>query len=127
MAIELAAHLFTALVGVVIIFQIALAAGVPWGHLTWGGKFSGRLPKQMRGVAVFSAVLLAAFAVIVETQAGVILHQWQGLSQILIWVVVAYCALGTLMSAITPSKWERIIWLPVVLVSLVCSLIVALG
>jgi hypothetical protein len=126
MVTEVAAHLFTALVSVVIAFQLALAAGASWGHLTWGGKFSGQLPKRMRGVAVFSALLLVAFAVIVETQAGVILPQWQGLSQILIWVVVAYCALGTVMNAITPSKWERLIWLPVVLVTLVCSLIVAL-
>jgi hypothetical protein len=124
---EFAAHSFTALIGIVVAFQIALIAGAPWGHLTWGGKFSGRLPNRMRGVAIVSAVLLVAFAVIVEARAGVILPQWQGLSKILIWVVVAYCALGVVMNGVTPSKWERILWLPVVLVSLVCSLIVALG
>jgi hypothetical protein len=124
---DFAAHCFTVLVSIVIAFQLALAAGVPWGHLTWGGKFPGKLPQRMRGVAIFSAILLIAFAVIVETRASVILHQWQGLSQILIWIVVAYCALGTVMNVITPSKWERTIWLPVVLLALVCSLIVALG
>lgn len=124
---EFAAHSFTVLVGIVVAFQIALAAGVPWGHLTWGGKFSGRLPGRMRGVAIFSVVLLAVFALIVEARAGVILPQWQGLSQILIWVVVAYCALGVVMNAITPSKWERMIWFPIVLGMLVCSVMVGLG
>lgn len=127
MSTEFIAHSFTGLVMVVIAFQLALAAGVPKAHLTWGGKFSGKLPERMRGVAIFSAVLLAAFAVIVQTRAGVILHQWQGLSKILIWVVVAYCALGVVMNALTPSKWERIIWLPIVLGALICSFMVALG
>lgn len=127
MNIEVLAHIFTGLVAIVIAFQIALAAGVPWGHLTWGGKFPGRLPVRMRGVAIFSAVLLLAFALIIETRAGVLLDEWQELSRILIWIVVAYCALGVVMNAITPSRWERILWLPVVLVTLICSLIVALS
>jgi hypothetical protein len=122
-----AAHVFTVLVVIVIAFQIALAAGAPWGHLTWGGKFSGRLPARMRGVAIFSAVLLAAFALIVEIRAGVLLNEWQPTSQFLIWFVVGYCALGTIANAITPSRWERVLWLPVVLFMLLCSFVVAVG
>jgi hypothetical protein len=127
MPIEFAAHVFTFLVALVVAFQIALAAGAPWGHLTWGGRFPGRLPKRMRGVAIFSAVLLIGFAVVVEVRAGVLLPEWQELSRILIWVVVAYCALGTVANAITPSRWERIIWLPVVLGCLACSFLVAIS
>jgi hypothetical protein len=55
---HVAAHIFTVLIMIVVAFQIALAAGLPWGHLIWGGKFPGRLPVRMRGVAVFSAMLL---------------------------------------------------------------------
>lgn len=79
----------------------------------------------MRAVAIFSGVLLTGFALIVETRAGLLFPQFYEPSKILIWVVVAYCALGAAMNAITPSKWERIVWLPVVLGMLVCSLIVA--
>jgi hypothetical protein len=125
MTVEFAAHIFTLLVAIVVAFQIALAVGVPWGHLTWGGKFLGRLPIRMRGVAIFSALLLAAFAVIVEARAGVLFPDGQAISRMLIWVVVAYCALGVIANAATPSRWERMIWLPVVLVMLVCSFIVA--
>jgi hypothetical protein len=126
MKVRFAAHLFTVLTSIIIVFQIALVLGAPWGHLTWGGRFPGQLPMSMRGVAIFSAVLLMAFAVIVETRAGVWLLNWQRLSQKLIWVVVAYCTLGVVANAITPSPWERIIWLPVVVVLLVCSLVVAM-
>jgi hypothetical protein len=108
-------------------FQIALVLGAPWGDLTWGGKFSGQLPGTMRGAAMFSATLLLCFVVIVETRAGVLFPAWTPISRILIWMVVAYCALGVVANAITPSYWERIIWLPVVSLMLVCSLIVALN
>jgi hypothetical protein len=124
---EVMAHMFSGLVFVVILFQLALATGAPWGHLTWGGKFPGQLPARMRGVAIFSAVLLGVFALVVEIRAGVLLNNWQEVSKILIWIVVTYCALGSVMNAVTPSRWERILWLPVVLGLLVCSFIVAIS
>jgi hypothetical protein len=127
MTIQLTAHIFSVLTFMVIAFQIALALGAPWGHLTWGGKFTGQLPKKMRGVAIFSAVLLAVFVVIVETRAGFLFPAWQSPSNILIWFVVGYCALGVIANAITPSRWERIIWLPVVLMMLICSFLVAIN
>jgi hypothetical protein len=124
---DVAAHIFTVLIMIVVAFQIALAAELPWGHLTWSGKFPGRLPVRMRGVAVFSAMLLLGFALIIETRAGVLLPQWQPVARVLSWVVVAYCALGVFANAVTPSRWERIVWLPVVLVCLFCSFLVALS
>ena len=121
---ELAAHVFTGFTLIVIAFQFALAAGMPWGHLTWGGRFPGQLPARMRGMAIFSAVLLAVFALIVESRAGILWPGW-GAAKTLIWSVVAYSAVGVVANAATPSRWERIVWLPVVLILLVCSVVVA--
>ena len=84
-------------------FQIALACGAPWGQLTWAGKYPGRLPVRIRIVAAFSAGLLIVFALVVEVRAGVVAAPWQTLSRSLIWLVVAYCGLGTIANAITPS------------------------
>jgi hypothetical protein len=53
----------------------------------------------MRGVAIFSALLLLAFALIIETRAGVLLTQGQPASRVLAWVVVAYCVLGVFANA----------------------------
>jgi hypothetical protein len=52
---------------------------------------------------------------------------WEPVSRTLVWGVVAYCVLGVLANALTPSRWERIIWLPVVSGMLLCSILVALG
>ena len=121
-----AALVFVSLALFVAAFQIALALGAPWGPLTWGGRFPGRLPAAMRGVAVGSALLLSAFAAIVAVRAGMMFPAWQPISRVLIWVVVGYCALGVIANAATPSRWERRIWLPVVLVMLASSLLVAM-
>jgi hypothetical protein len=127
MTIANAAHIFSFLTAVVFFFQLALAAGMPWGKLTMGGNFPGRLPPKMRVVAVFSALLLIAFAVTIEIRAGTFLAQWQPLSQKMVWIVVAYCALGVVANAFTPSRWERMLWLPVVIAMLMCSAYVALN
>ena len=39
----------------------------------------------------------------------------------------AYCALGVIANGITPSVWERVIWLPVTLMLLASSIVVAKG
>jgi hypothetical protein len=120
-----AAAVFAALVVIVIAFQLALAAGMPWGTLTWGGRYPGVLPPRMRAVALVSAILLAAFAAIVGARAGLVLPAWQSAARVLVWVVVVYSALGVVANTITPSRRERRLWLPVVGVMLICSLIVA--
>jgi len=120
-----AALVFFVLTAVTVGFQLALAAGAPWGKLTWGGRFPGILPAPMRAAAAFSALLLTGFSLIVAVRAGLLTFAWAPLSRTLIWAVVAYCALGVLANAATPSKWERRIWLPVVVAMLGTSLLVA--
>ncbi|MEP7353773.1 MAG: hypothetical protein ABI824_11120 [Acidobacteriota bacterium] len=127
MTAERLANTFAVCAGFSACFQFALAGGAPWGRLTWGGKFPGRLPARMRIVAAFAAVLLLSFAVIVQVRTGVIATPWQPISRKLIWIVVAYGGLGAVANAITPSRWERIVWLPVVIALLVTSLLIATG
>jgi hypothetical protein len=120
-----AARVYAFFILAVILFEMALAAGMPWGNIAWGGAYKGQLPLEMRFASVFSAVLLFAMLLIVWTRAGLILHKWSSLSRKLIWVVVIYSLLGVVANAITPSVWERTIWLPVAIVLLVCSAAVA--
>jgi hypothetical protein len=79
----------------------------------------------MRLVAMFSALLLSAFAFVVALRAGFVVVSWAPQSRGLVWVVVAYCAIGVLANAATPSPWERRIWLPVVAAMLASCLVVA--
>jgi len=127
MSISLIAHVFTFLMMVTISFQLALVAGMPWGELTLGGKYPGELPNGVKWIPLLSVNLLLVFALIVETRAGNLLTEWREISEIAIWIVVAYSGLGVLANSFTPSKWERRIWLPVVIAAFISSLIVALN
>ena len=40
-------------------FQLALAAGAPWGAYAMGGRFPGRFPPPLRVAAVVQAVVVA--------------------------------------------------------------------
>ncbi len=127
MTAEVAAIVFCVLTSVVVIFQLTLAAGAPWGQLAMGGKYRGRFPRQLRIAAVIQAFVLFGLGVIVLTRAGLIFPQWFAASTMLIWGVVAISVLSLVLNLITPSKWERIIWAPVAAIMLVCSVIVALS
>jgi hypothetical protein len=121
----IAARLYVVLITCTILFQIALAAGTPWGEFAWGGSHPGTLPKQLRIASGVSGAVLVALAFVVLVRAGLLMQRWKHKTRQLIWVVVGYGALGVVVNAITPSVWERIVWLPVTILLLVASLIVA--
>lgn len=109
---------------VVVGFQLALAAGAPWGHLAMGGRYPGRFPARMRIAAGVQAVLLALFAVVVLGRAGAVSPAPPGG---LFRVVVAVSALSAVLNLITPSIPERRLWGPIAVLMLVFVLRVAAG
>ncbi len=111
----------------VIGFQVALALGVPWGSYAMGGAFPGKFPPRMRVAALVQAVVLAGTVAIVLSRAGLVLPAWSAAAGWLIWGVVALAVIAAILNAITPSAGERRIWVPVALVMLVSSLVVALA
>ena len=125
MVITVSALVFVALMGVVIIFQACLAAGVPWGAASMGGKYPGTYPPRMRVVAVANMLLLTFIACIVLAEANLALAPLKPLASVGIWFVVVFSGLGTVLNTITPSKIERI-WAPVALVHLITSLLIAI-
>ncbi|MDF2720850.1 MAG: hypothetical protein K0Q59_525 [Paenibacillus sp.] len=125
--IKIAAILYSALIGVVIIFQLLLAAGMPWGSYAMGGKFPGKYPPALRAAAIFQAALLAFIACIVWSRAGVLLPGWDAFTAVAIWFAVCFSAVATVLNLITRSVWERRIWAPVSLALLITSIVVAVG
>ena len=109
----------------VIAFQIALAAGAPWGAYAMGGAFPGQFPPALRIAAIIQAVLLAGLAAIILARAGLILHRWSRMSRWLAWIVVAFAAVSLVLNLITPSAGERAIWAPTALLLLISSTLVA--
>ena len=111
----------------VIAFQIALAAGAPWGEYAMGGAFPGQFPPVLRITALIQAALLAGMALVILARAGLILPGWSRASRWLIWFIVAFAALSLFLNLITPSAGERAIWAPIASLLLLSSVIVAFG
>jgi hypothetical protein len=120
-----AAIVFSGLIAGTVAFQLALVLGVPWGFLAWGGRYDDVLPLTMRVASAGSIFLLAALALVVLVHAGLFFPRWRGVARKSIWGVVGYCALGVAANALTSSVWERTIWLPVTLLLLGTSVVVA--
>lgn len=117
-----AALIFAALSAGTILFHLAIIAGAPWGHLTMGGRWPGRLPLAARLLSLLSAALVALMAFVLAAGAGIggpTLPAWT------LWAVIVYLALAIVMHIATPSAAERMLWLPVILGMTVCALVVA--
>jgi hypothetical protein len=108
-----AAVAFTVTTVGVVLFQLALALGAPWGAYAMGGTFPGRYPPAMRVAAVGQAALLATVSVVVLSEAGIILPSVSQALPWLIWMAVVFSAVGVVVNMITPSAGERRIWVPV--------------
>lgn len=121
------AYIFSALTAVVVVFQLALALGKPWGEMAMGGKFPGRLPPKMRVAALVQMVPLVLIALVVLTRANLIFGEYFEFSKSAIWFVVAFCLVGSILNTITPSKKERMLWAPVTVALLICSFVVAMS
>ena len=57
-----AAFVFVFFCGIAVLFQLALAAGAPWGGVAMAGKYPGRWPAPMRVAALVQAVFLLFLA-----------------------------------------------------------------
>jgi hypothetical protein len=122
-----AAILFAGWIAAVALFQLALAAGAPWGEYAMGGAFPGVFPPAMRIAALIQIPVLGLLAAIVLARAGLALPGWAPASRKLVWVVVGLLAIGLILNLVTPSHLERLIWAPVAGLLLLTSLRVALS
>lgn len=108
-------------------FQVALAAGLPWGHAAYGGA-NRKLTRSLRitsGVAVFIWIF-AIMLIIRRSQGEGLAFLSPGVIGVICWVLAGYLAIGTVMNGISHSTLERNIWTPVSAISLVSVVIVNL-
>jgi hypothetical protein len=124
-AARFAAMTFVVLGVAVVIFQLALASGAPWGAYAMGGSTPGTYPPSMRVAAIVQAALLVTMALVVLARAGLALPSWSRISRWAIWLVVASSAITLFLNLITPSSGERAVWAPVIAVLFASSLMVA--
>ncbi len=118
-----AAVLFVALAA----FQVALAAGVPWGRAAWGGG-QAELGTGLRAASGVQAVLAGGVALVVLRRAG--RRVWSPLPRRWLpaagWVLAAAMALGTLLNALSRSPIERAVWtLTALSLAVLCAVVAA--
>ena len=113
---------------VVALFQLALVLGAPMGEYAFGGQNPGKLPTRFRIASAFSFAVLVALAGHYLAQAGVFTPVLPELPTSWVnWALVAFFSVGLIMNSISRSKKERQMWVPVLLLSVVLAVIVALG
>lgn len=123
-----AAFILVAVQIIVSLFQLALVLGAPMGEYTLGGQNQGKLSAKLRLVSAISLLVNLAIAGHYLAQTGTIQTLLSSeLNQIANWALVAFTAAGLVMNSISRSKKERNMWVPVLLLSLTCAVIVAIG
>ena len=120
-----AAYIFGFLTAIIMLFQMALALGAPWGEMAMGGKFPGRFPPMLRIGAILQMLLLAFAVLVVLSRAGLVLESYFEFSKSAIWFVVALCVVSATLNTITPSKKERMLWSPITIILVFCAVVVA--
>jgi len=124
----LAALLAVVLLGAVVVFQLALALGAPWGAAAWGGQHPGVLPTRLRVASAVVAVAVYPLVIaLVLAAAGLIGDDWLPVDGTLaMWVLAGLLTLGAVANFVSRSPLERR-WGPVALTTAMCCAIIALG
>lgn len=125
MLVIISAYIFAILSFVIILFQLALTIGMPWGAASMGGKFPGKYPPIMRVVSLINIFITSFMAAIVLIKSEIIWLQFKSFANVAIYFVVVFSVVATILNTITPSKIERKIWAPFAAILLLTSSIVA--
>lgn len=114
-----------ALIGVVVVFQLAVVLGAPLGRFTQGGGVDGTLPLSGRLVAAGSAVLLTVMALGLLARAGIgpLRMAPRRLVTAIAWFTAVYAGLGVVLNLASPSMSERWTWAPVTAAILACAVV----
>ena len=113
--------------GVLALFQLGLALGMPWGAAAWGGQNQGVLPTTLRYASALAGLVLYPLMMAVVLSAAGFIGEWLPFdSTVLMWILAAFFAIGIVMNAVSRSPAERI-WSPVSAVLAICCAVIALG
>lgn len=121
----MAAILFTVLISMLAVFQLALVAGAPLGDYAWGGRHPGRLPARLRIGSAASTLLYGFFALVVLDRAGMLDVFPSGFSRVAVWAVFGILVLSTLANLASRSAKERLAMTPIAALLAVLAFIVA--
>lgn len=95
------------------VYQVALAAGAPWGDHVWGGRHEGVLPTSLRLGSGLAAGALLGMAAVVLVRSGVIrTAAGPGRFAKTTWAISAYMTLNTVGNLASESTVEQAVFGP---------------
>lgn len=110
-------------------FQLALAAGAPWGVAAYGGQHRGVLPTGLRIASAVAAPVWTGVGLVLLRRAGVGL--WAPLPDawlpVAVWVVAGLLVVSVVLNTITRSAVERAVALPAAVLLLAATVVIALA
>ena len=93
-------------------FQVAVAAGAPFGPAAYGGGHPGPLPTDLRVVSTVAAGFWALAAAHALARGGWTARvPWREHRRIS-WALAGLCGVGALVNLASSSPWERFGWAP---------------
>lgn len=116
----------TVVLALLAVFQLALILGAPLGRLAWGGQHRV-LPPRLRIGSAVSLLIYGLIDVIAWDRVGAIDIFSAQFSEVAMWVIFAYFALGIIMNAVSRSRPERYVMVPVSIVLAALSFLIAMG
>jgi len=114
----------TAVLALVLAFQLLLVAGAPFGHAAWGGQHRV-LPTKLRAASAAAVVVIALMAWVVLARAGFVPPGAEPIAvRVATWVFVAFFALTTVANVASTSTVERFVMTPATLFMVACLIVV---
>lgn len=116
------------ILALVAMFQLALVLGAPMGEYVSGGQNPGKLTPRLRVTSAISILIYAGIAGHLFAQIGVVPKLFDGQFNALgNWGMVGILGASLAANAMSKSKKERQLWVPVLLLAVVLAFIVALA
>jgi hypothetical protein len=105
------------------IFQVLLFLGFPWGEYSWGGRYSGVLPKKLRIMSLPSAIilLLMGFVFLIDTK--VVLLSINFPTHVLVYLFTVFLGLNTLGNLASKSRKEKLVMSPLSGIAFIACLV----
>lgn len=124
MSNQISARIAGGILYAVILFQLALVAGAPWGEYTQGGQDTGTLSIGGRIIAMFSAgvLFMMGSALLALIRKGPFKDMRREIIHKFAFITVAYSGIGVIMNFASKSDGERMVWGPITLIGFLFSL-----
>jgi hypothetical protein len=124
--VNILGYISVGLFGIVMVFQLLLAAGILPITMAWGGR-NTELTPTLRLSSLIAIILLCYFTYVIARRSGILgTTPPSMLMRMLSWLVTAYMVFNTVMNFLSPSPAEKWVFGPITLAIVVITSIINL-